>query len=83
MSDDFPPMIGKYKVLGIVAKGGMGVVYRAIYPAMPGMPDVLRKKLNYFLICKVPILFTCLIILQKAVTVTWLKNWLMELLWIL
>ncbi len=34
MSDDFPPMIGKYKVLGIVAKGGMGVVYRAIHPSL-------------------------------------------------
>lgn len=34
MSDDFPPLIGKYKVLGIVAKGGMGVVYKAIHPSL-------------------------------------------------
>ncbi|MCR4734470.1 MAG: serine/threonine protein kinase [Treponema sp.] len=34
MSDEFPPMIGKYKVLGIVAKGGMGVVYKAIHPSL-------------------------------------------------
>lgn len=34
MSNEFPPMIGKYKVLGIVAKGGMGVVYKAIHPSL-------------------------------------------------
>ncbi len=34
MSDDFPPMIGKYKVQGIIAKGGMGVVYKAVHPSL-------------------------------------------------
>ncbi len=34
MSNDFPPMIGKYKVLGVIAKGGMGVVYKAVHPSL-------------------------------------------------
>ncbi len=34
MSNDFPPMIGKYKVQGVIAKGGMGVVYKAIHPSL-------------------------------------------------
>lgn len=34
MSNDFPPMIGKYKIAGVIAKGGMGVVYKAIHPSL-------------------------------------------------
>ena len=34
MSSEIPEMIGKYKVQGIIAKGGMGVVYKAIHPSL-------------------------------------------------
>lgn len=34
MADSFPDFIGKYKVQGIIAKGGMGVVYKAIHPSL-------------------------------------------------
>lgn len=34
MADTFPEFIGKYKVQGIIAKGGMGVVYKAIHPSL-------------------------------------------------
>lgn len=41
---DFPPEIGKYKVLGIIAKGGMGVVYKAFHPSLKRY--VVIKKLT-------------------------------------
>jgi len=44
MSDEFPQMIGKYKILGIIAKGGMGVVYKAIHPSLKRY--VIIKKLT-------------------------------------
>lgn len=34
MSDSFPQVIGKYRIEGIIAKGGMGVVYKAIHPSL-------------------------------------------------
>ena len=44
MSDEFPSEIGKYKITGIVAKGGMGVVYKAIHPSLKRY--VVIKKLT-------------------------------------
>lgn len=44
MSDEFPEMIGKYKIQGIIAKGGMGIVYKAIHPSLKRY--VIIKKLT-------------------------------------
>lgn len=41
---DFPEMIGKYKVTAIIAKGGMGTVYKAIHPSLKRY--VVIKKLS-------------------------------------
>ena len=30
----FPAYIGKYKISGVIAKGGMGVVYKAVHPSL-------------------------------------------------
>ena len=44
MSNDFPPMIGKYKIEGVIAKGGMGVVYKAFHPQL--QRHVVIKKMT-------------------------------------
>ena len=42
MAENFPKNIGKYEVQGIIAKGGMGVVYRAMHPSLH-RPVVIKK----------------------------------------
>lgn len=42
MSDAFPETIGKYKIDGILAKGGMGVVYRSTHPTL-NKPVIIKK----------------------------------------
>lgn len=44
MSNEVPEMIGKYKVINLVAEGGMGVVYKAIHPSLKR--NVVIKKLT-------------------------------------
>ena len=31
MSDKLPELIGKYKIQGLIAKGGMGAVYKTVW----------------------------------------------------
>lgn len=42
MASAFPEMIGKYKIEGIVAKGGMGVVYKSTHPTLK-RPVIIKK----------------------------------------
>lgn len=42
MANSFPEMIGKYKIEGIVAKGGMGVVYKSTHPTLK-RPVIIKK----------------------------------------
>ncbi len=44
LNNDFPPNIGKYKITGVIAKGGMGVVYKAIHPSLKRL--VVIKKMT-------------------------------------
>ncbi len=41
---DIPAMIGKYKVLELVAQGGMGTVYKALHPSLKR--EIILKKLS-------------------------------------
>lgn len=45
MATETPQMIGKYKVVNTIAKGGMGVVYKAIHPSLKRYV-VIKKMLN-------------------------------------
>ncbi len=42
---ELPEMIGKYKVLALVARGGMGAVYKAVHPTL--RREVIIKKLTF------------------------------------
>ena len=44
MAENVPQMIGKYRIMGLVAKGGMGAVYKAVHPTLKRM--VILKKLT-------------------------------------
>ena len=44
MAESVPQMIGKYRIMGLVAKGGMGAVYKAVHPTLKRM--VILKKLT-------------------------------------
>ena len=44
MAENVPQMIGKYRIMGLVAKGGMGAVYKAVHPTLRRM--VILKKLT-------------------------------------
>ncbi len=43
-NEDIPQTIGKYKIQGLIAKGGMGAVYKAIHPSLKR--TVILKKLT-------------------------------------
>ena len=42
--ETLPPSIGKYRIMGLVAKGGMGAVYKAVHPSLKRL--VILKKLT-------------------------------------
>lgn len=42
MSDELPEFIGKYKIQGLIAKGGMGAVYKTVHPTLK-TPLVIKK----------------------------------------
>lgn len=44
MTEKIPEAIGKYKILSLVAKGGMGAVYKAVHPSLRRL--VILKKLT-------------------------------------
>ena len=44
MKETTPEFIGKYKVLELIAKGGMGTVYKAVHPSLKR--QIVIKKLS-------------------------------------
>ena len=44
MAEKIPETIGKYKIMSLVAKGGMGAVYKAVHPSLKRL--VIIKKLT-------------------------------------
>ena len=41
---ELPQMIGKYKIVSEIARGGMGIVYKAVHPSLKR--HVIIKKLS-------------------------------------
>ncbi len=44
MAEPVPDFIGKYRIIGLVARGGMGAVYKAVHPTLRRL--VILKKLT-------------------------------------
>jgi len=42
MAEQIPEVIGKYKISGLIAKGGMGAVYKSVHPSLK-RPVILKK----------------------------------------
>jgi eukaryotic-like serine/threonine-protein kinase len=43
MAENIPEMIGKYRIMGLIARGGMGTVYKAVHPTLKRL--VILKRL--------------------------------------
>ena len=42
MGEKIPEYIGKYKIMGLIAKGGMGAVYKAVHPSLKRLVTIMK-----------------------------------------